>query len=80
MTIPQNQSFLLVKAQKAILSPRHTQGPVQVLIDQNTGKVIEIAVDNKQCKTIVSQDAVEIIELDDDQLLMPGLVDAHGKY
>ncbi|KAI7882798.1 allantoinase [Mucor mucedo] len=77
MTIPQNQRFLLVKAQQAILSPKHIQGPAQVLIDQNTGKVVEIAIDNKQCTTIVDQNALEVIELDNDQLLMPGLVDAH---
>lgn len=80
MTIPQKQCFLLVKAQQAILSPEHAQGPAQVLIDQNTGKVVEIAVGDKQCTTFVDQDAIEVIELDSDQLLMAGLVDAHGKH
>lgn len=70
--------YLLVKAQKAILSPNHTEQPVQVLIDQEAGKIIEIAVE-KECKTVVSQDVLEVIELDDNQVLMPGLVDAHGK-
>lgn len=79
MTISQKQRFLLVKAQQAILSPKHTQGPAQVLIDQNTGKIVEIAIEDKQCTTIVDQDALEVIELDNNQLLMPGLVDAHGK-
>lgn len=80
MSIPQKQQFLLVKAQNAILSPYVPQGPAQVLINQTTGKIIEVAINNEECTTIVSQDVLDVIELDNEQLLMPGLVDAHGKY
>ncbi|KAG2233302.1 allantoinase [Thamnidium elegans] len=66
--------FLLVKAKKAILSPSHSESPIQVLIDQYSGKVIEIA---NECTTVISQDLLQVIELDDNQVLMPGLVDAH---
>lgn len=69
--------FLLVKAKKAILSPSHSESPIQVLIDQDSGKIIEIA---NECTTVVNQDLLQVIELDDNQVLMPGLVDAHGKY
>lgn len=80
MTLSQQQRFLLVKAQNAILSPKHTQAPAEILIDQTTGKIVEIALDNNKCKTVVNEENVEVITLDDNQLLMPGLVDAHGKF
>jgi allantoinase len=73
------QRFLLVKAQNAILSAKHTQAPAEVLIDHSTGKIVEIALENKKCTTVVSEGDLEVIELEDNQLLMPGLVDAHGK-
>jgi allantoinase len=73
------QRYLLVKAQNAILSPKHTQAPAEVLIDQSTGKIVEIALENKKCTTTVSEGDLEVIQLEDNQLLMPGLVDAHGK-
>lgn len=79
MTVPQQQSYLLVKAQNAILSPQHTQGPAEVLIDQRTGKIVEIALGNNKCTTAVNEESLEVITLEDNQLLMPGLVDAHGK-
>lgn len=69
--------FLLVKAKKAILSPSHSESPIQVLIDQDSGKIVEIA---NECKTVVSQDLLQVIVLDDNQVLMPGFVDAHGNY
>lgn len=70
--------FLLVKAQNAILSAEYTQAPAEVLIDQSTGKIVEIALDSNKCSTVVSEGDLEIIELEENQLLMPGLVDAHG--
>ena len=79
MTVNEQQRYLLVKAQNAILSSQHTQAPAEVLINQTTGKIVEIALDNKKCTTVVSEDNLEVIQLDDNQLLMPGLVDAHGK-
>ncbi|CEP07227.1 hypothetical protein [Parasitella parasitica] len=77
MTVSEQQRFLLVKAPNAILSSQHTQAPAEVLINQATGKIVEIALDNNKCTTVVSEDNLETIQLDDDQLLMPGLVDAH---
>lgn len=79
MTVSEQQRYLLVKAPKAILSSQHSQAPAEVLINQTTGKIVEIALDNKKCTAVVSEDHLEVIQLDDDQLLMPGLVDAHGK-
>ncbi|KAI8078043.1 allantoinase [Gilbertella persicaria] len=69
--------YLLIKAQKAILSPQHQQAPVEVLVDQTTGKIIEIALDGKTCTTVIEANQTEVIQLKQDQLLMPGLVDAH---
>lgn len=79
MTVNEQQRYLLVKAQNAILSSQHAQAPAEVLINQTTGKIVEIALDNKKCATVVSEDNLQVIQLDDNQLLMPGLVDAHGK-
>jgi adenine deaminase len=69
--------YLLVKAQNAILSFKHDKGPAEVLIDRETGKIVEVALGHKTCEVQESQ--VEIIQLEEDQVLMPGLVDAHGK-
>ncbi|KAL9539445.1 hypothetical protein MBANPS3_010251 [Mucor bainieri] len=77
MTVSEQQRYLLVKAPKAILSSQHSQAPAEVLINQTTGKIVEIALDNKKCATAVNEDQLEVIQLEDDQLLMPGLVDAH---
>lgn len=77
MTVPQQQSYLLVKAQNAILSPQHTQGPAEVLIDQVSGKIVEIAQGSNKCTTTVNEESLEVITLEENQLLMPGLVDAH---
>lgn len=79
MIVNEQQHYLLVKAQNAILSSQHAQAPAEVLINQTTGKIVEIALDNKKCTTVVSEDNLQVIQLDDNQLLMPGLVDAHGK-
>ncbi|KAI8080056.1 uncharacterized protein BX664DRAFT_380849 [Halteromyces radiatus] len=70
MTTTQQQ-YLLVKAEKAILSPQHATAPTQVLIDQTTGKIIQIG------QAIDIPKDTQILTLDNDQLLMPGLVDAH---
>ncbi|KAG0740073.1 hypothetical protein G6F62_006261 [Rhizopus arrhizus] len=67
--------YLLVKAQNAILSFKHDKGPAEVLIDRETGKIVEVALGHKTCEVQESQ--VEIIQLEEDQVLMPGLVDAH---
>jgi allantoinase len=75
--MPVNQSYLVIKAQNAILSPQHQKAPAEVLVDQSTGKIVEIATDNKKLTTVVND--TEVIELAEDQLLMAGLVDAHGK-
>jgi allantoinase len=79
MTVPQ-QKYLLVKAQNAILSPNHTQGPAEILIDSSTGKVVEIALNSQKVTTTINEENLEVIQIEDNQLLMPGLVDAHGKF
>ncbi|KAI7903532.1 allantoinase [Cokeromyces recurvatus] len=77
MTITELNRYLLIKAPNAILSPLHTQGSAQVLVDKTTGKIIEIALGNRQCISSLVDIDTEIIELNHDQLLMSGLVDAH---
>lgn len=79
MTVTELQRYLLVKAQNAILNAQHTQAPAQVLIDRSTGKVIEVVLENKTLETKVNEQDLEVIELEQDQVLMPGLLDAHGK-
>lgn len=80
MTVTEQQRYLLVKAQKAILNSQHTQTPAQVLVDRSTGKVVEIALENQDLQTKLNDQQVEIIELEQDQVLMPGLLDAHGEF
>ena len=79
MTVAPQKTYLLVKAQKAILSPQHTEAPAEVLIDQHTGKIVKIATGDNKINTPTTEDKVEVITLDESQLLMPGLIDAHGK-
>lgn len=64
---------LLIKAKKAVLSAKHETAPIQVLVDVTTGKIINIG------ESIEASETAQVIELNDDQVLMPGLVDAHGK-
>ncbi|KAI9484055.1 MAG: allantoinase [Benjaminiella poitrasii] len=77
MTIIEEQRYLLVKARNAILSPNHTQGPAEVLIDRNNGKIVKVMLQDQYDTTSINENDLEIIELKDDQILMPGLVDAH---
>lgn len=69
-------NYLLVKASKAILSPQHTTSATQVLIDQDSGKIVQIGDKIESPKDA----SVQVLTLEHDQLLMPGLVDAHGKF
>ncbi|KAI9306360.1 allantoinase [Cunninghamella echinulata] len=62
---------LLIKAKKAVLSAKHETAPIQVLVDVTTGKIINIG------ESIEASETAQVIELNDDQVLMPGLVDAH---
>ncbi|CAO3684360.1 hypothetical protein CU097_008419 [Rhizopus azygosporus] len=66
--------YLCVKAQHAILSADH-EGQATILIDRLTGKIIEVTMGDIKSK--VEQNDVETIELEEGQVLMPGLVDAH---
>lgn len=68
--------YLCVKAQHAILSADHER-QATILIDRLTGKIIEVTTGDIKSK--VEQIDVETIELEEGQVLMPGLVDAHGK-
>ena len=77
MSQQQQRPFLLVKAQKAVLSSENDMAPATVLVDRTTGKITQVATDNE---TIKVKDDMDVIELQDDQVLIPGLVDAHGKY
>jgi len=70
---------LLIKANAAILSPSQESAPASILVDRTTGKIIEIATGNAEMLTAIPQD-VEVCELKDNQVLIPGLVDAHGMY
>lgn len=72
-------THLLVKANSAVLSPSHEKAPAQILVDKSTGKIVDVAVGNAELSSAIPED-VEIIELKENQLLVPGLVDAHGKY
>ncbi|KAI8384071.1 allantoinase [Blakeslea trispora] len=71
------RQYLLIKAPAAILSPEHKQAPAEVLIDETTGKIVEIALDGNKCISVANETEIKVIQLDRDQLLMPGLVDAH---
>ncbi|KAI8145231.1 allantoinase [Fennellomyces sp. T-0311] len=66
--------WLLVKAQKAILSSQDNACTASVLVDRTTGKIAQVATGNG---TIAVTDDTEVIELENDQVLIPGLVDAH---
>ena len=77
MSQQQQRPFLLVKAQKAVLSSENSVAPAAVLVDRTTGKITQVATGND---TITVKDDMDVIELQDDQVLIPGLVDAHGKY
>ncbi|KAG0173127.1 hypothetical protein DFQ28_011584 [Apophysomyces sp. BC1034] len=68
--------WLLIKAKQAVLSPHHTTSPASVLVDRHTGKVVQVN-DNPSLVTFVHEQDLEILELTEDQVLMPGLVDAH---
>ncbi|KAI8576197.1 hypothetical protein K450DRAFT_258069 [Umbelopsis ramanniana AG] len=67
---------LLIKASSAVLSPSQDKAPASVLVDKSTGKIIEIAIGDAELSTAMSDD-VEVCELNDNQVLIPGLVDAH---
>ncbi|KAG2176161.1 hypothetical protein INT43_005394 [Umbelopsis isabellina] len=69
-------THLLVKANSAVLSPTHENAPAQILVDKSTGKIVDVAVGNAELSSAIPEN-VEIIELKDNQLLVPGLVDAH---
>jgi imidazolonepropionase-like amidohydrolase len=71
-------THLLVKANASVLSPTHDNTPAQILVDKSTGKIVDVALGNAELATAIPEN-VEIIELKDNQLLVPGLVDAHGK-
>ncbi|KAL0092540.1 allantoinase [Phycomyces blakesleeanus] len=69
--------WLLVKAQKAVLSPSHDISPASVLVDRTTGKVIEVTTGNKALVTQTDPTKTEVMVLSKDQVLIPGLLDAH---
>ncbi|KAI8990895.1 allantoinase [Mycotypha africana] len=77
MTVTEQQRYLLIRAGNAILSDKHEQIPAEVLVDKSSGKIVEIAVNGQQCATKVNEEDLEVITLEEDQVLMPGLVDAH---
>jgi allantoinase len=70
-------THLLIKANSAVLSPSQDKAPASVLVDKSTGKIIDIAIGDAELSTALSDD-VEVCELKDNQVLIPGLVDAHG--
>ncbi|KAI9274777.1 allantoinase [Phascolomyces articulosus] len=74
MSQQQQRPFLLVKAQKAILSSEDKEAPATVLVDRATGKITKVATGNE---SIEVKEDMDVIELQADQVLIPGLVDAH---
>lgn len=68
--------WLLIKAEKAVLSPETKPGPAVVLVDRTTGKIEQVAT-GPDAKVDDKQD-VQVVELANGQVLMAGLVDAHG--
>ncbi|KAF7726727.1 hypothetical protein EC973_008501 [Apophysomyces ossiformis] len=68
--------WLLVNAKNAILSAQHSSAPASILIDRLTGKVAQVGDSPSSLHSIPEQD-LEVMDLSEDQVLMPGLVDAH---
>ncbi|KAI9247226.1 hypothetical protein BY458DRAFT_551142 [Sporodiniella umbellata] len=68
------QRYLLVKAPNAILSCKHDLCEAQIVIDRQTGKIVEVAQGSER---ISEYEDLEILQLELGQLLMPGLIDAH---
>ncbi|KAI7863594.1 allantoinase [Spinellus fusiger] len=68
--------WLIIKADRAILSPLHEISPASVLIDRSTGKIVQVATD-KPLVHSVHPSQIETIVLEPDQMLIPGLVDSH---
>lgn len=70
--------YLLVKAPRAVLSADDSQVcAASVLVDRETGKIVKVATGTDTVSDI-RQD-VEEMQLNNDQVLFPGLVDAHGE-
>ncbi|ORX43568.1 allantoinase [Hesseltinella vesiculosa] len=65
-------SYLLIKANKSILSAQSQELPIEVLVDKQTGRIQQVGTSIDR-----PQGDIEEIVLEDDQVLMPGLVDAH---
>ncbi|KAI8064599.1 allantoinase [Gongronella butleri] len=64
--------YLLIKANKSVLSPSSQEAPVQVLVNKQTGRIEQVGA-----SVTCSEVQVEELVLADDQVLMPGIVDAH---
>ncbi|KAI8993476.1 allantoinase [Pilobolus umbonatus] len=72
-----SKRYVLIKAHRGILSPFHEISPVSIFIDRSTGKIVNM-LDKVECNMgMISSDEIEIIQLEEDQLVMPGLIDAH---
>lgn len=52
-----------------------------VLVDRTAGTVVQVATNGETCSMTDNIDSkdLEIMQLTEAQVLMPGLVDAHGK-
>ncbi|RUS30779.1 hypothetical protein BC938DRAFT_478974 [Jimgerdemannia flammicorona] len=72
-TMPAN--LLLIIANKVVLSPETPASPRVILVDKDTGKVLQIKKDRNEISTIEGD--LELLALDDDVVVMPGVVDAH---
>lgn len=70
---------MLIKAKDAVLSPSQDIAPASILVDRATGKIVDIGRGNADISTPIPE-GVEICELKDNQVLVPGLIDAHGMY
>ncbi|RUS16952.1 hypothetical protein BC937DRAFT_90610, partial [Endogone sp. FLAS-F59071] len=64
---------LIITAKNIVLSPDTPPASLAILVDRDTGKVVRIEKD----RTELGVSSAEVWELDDDIVVMPGVVDAH---
>ena len=68
-----DRRWLVIKAEKALVSSDSQVAPASVLVDRSTGKIVKVV----QGQELEQEDA-EVLELSSSQVLFPGLLDAHG--
>ena len=68
-------SKLIITAKNIVLSPSTPPAFLSILVDRDTGKVVQIEKDRAK----LNAPGAEVWALDDDVVVMPGVVDAHGE-